>query len=533
MYKLILVDDEEVEEADYRLEVLDIDEKSIQEIAMATIEMPLKDGLKLSENSTERLSAIKKLILTGFDGVDYAKRSIKLNVIEYVHKPVSSEKLTEIILKIKKQIDREITRKKDMQALRDHYIRSLPILKEKFLSSLITGKLKNTDIHEKSKYFNINLCGQGYVVSIVSIDSWNNNEYGEKPVAAQSENAGYFKLPEEKELLEYAVLNITDEIITKHGLGTAFQHDGNTVVISVCGESDEEVVVSKTISILNEIRQCIEKYLKHSVTIGVGTVCYDVKDLSYSYKNSITALEYRLILGNNRVIYLKDIQPQPVNKIVFDELKERAVLSCIKGGTTRDIKETLDSIFEEIISSQVSFEDCQIYLLEVLVTILKATKDLNLDMSDIMGNKHNLFAELYHFSDIREIKEWFMEICTKVASRVSNDKKSASKLLVEKAKKYIQNHYHESDITINKVCKCLYISPAYFSSIFKKETKMTFMNYLLNVRMNAAKELLRIPDMKTNEIARKIGYSDANYFSYCFKKKFGISPTEYRNSIYK
>jgi two-component system response regulator YesN len=80
------------------------------------------------------------------------------------------------------------------------------------------------------------------------------------------------------------------------------------------------------------------------------------------------------------------------------------------------------------------------------------------------------------------------------------------------------------------VCADLHISPGYFSSIFKRETKTTFVTYLLQLRMEKAKELLRTTDLKTFEIAEQVGYSDANYFSFCFRKHVGLSAKEYRNS---
>ncbi|MNY73845.1 HTH-type transcriptional activator RhaS [compost metagenome] len=58
---------------------------------------------------------------------------------------------------------------------------------------------------------------------------------------------------------------------------------------------------------------------------------------------------------------------------------------------------------------------------------------------------------------------------------------------------------------------------------------MTFVNYLNHIRMEAAKELLRTTDMKALEIAERVGYSDANYFSFAFRKYVGVSPKEYRN----
>ena len=77
-------------------------------------------------------------------------------------------------------------------------------------------------------------------------------------------------------------------------------------------------------------------------------------------------------------------------------------------------------------------------------------------------------------------------------NHIATDRQYTYKSLVEMAKDYTKSHYHEGDITINKVCGHLHISAGYFSSIFKKETKMTFVNYLNHIRMEAAKELLRL-----------------------------------------
>lgn len=112
---------------------------------------------------------------------------------------------------------------------------------------------------------------------------------------------------------------------------------------------------------------------------------------------------------------------------------------------------------------------------------------------------------------------------------IAQGRQSGYNQLVEDAKAYIHEHYRESDISINKVCRYLHISTGYFSSIFKKEMKMTFVAYLLHVRMEAAKEMLRSTSLKAFEIAETLGFADPNYFSFCFRKKFGITPKEYRS----
>ena len=549
MYKLILVDDEEevrkgvlekidwhklgfeiVGEAENGKEALELAEKAIPDVVITDIKMPFMDGLALSKKLKEQFPTTKIIILTGFEEFEFAKKAIQLNVIEYVLKPISCDELTGVLVKVKQRLDEEIAQKEDLRSLKEHYRKSLPILREKFLSSLITSSLKKAEIFEKSNNYGLNLDGRNFIVSAISID-YHRSLLETNAEEARGEKKGELLVKaEDRDLMRFSVLNIAEEIVLKHNLGVIFLHQDNIVIISVPVEEQSDVIVDKTLQILEEIRISIEKYLKYTVTIGVGNVCLDLVYLNYSYLDAMTALDYRLILGKNRIIYIQDVEPQNLKRVVFDQLKEHGLVSCIKVGNTSEIKETIDDLFKEIHDAKVSFKDYQIYLLEVLTTILKAAKDLSVDMDLLFGANYNLLVEVYKFTDIKQLKEWIAGICVKIMSHISKDRQDSCKLLVEKAKEYIDEKYFDSEITIDHLCKMLHISPTYFSTIFKKETKLTFVSYLTQVRMDAAKKLLRTTGLKFFEIAEQVGYAEPNYFSYCFKKNFGISPSEYRNS---
>ncbi|UJF32742.1 helix-turn-helix domain-containing protein [Paenibacillus hexagrammi] len=306
-------------------------------------------------------------------------------------------------------------------------------------------------------------------------------------------------------------------------------HNDQVTVLAIHATEDRAEAMQTTLKVLEEIRQSVDKYLKFSVTVGVGTVIKDVAKLSYSYDDAVQALDYRLILGSNRMICIEDVEQRNMEKVRFDDLKEQALNRCIKVGTGQEIKETIDELFHGV-EAAVSVKDYQIYLLETLTCILKAAKDSSLDIDEVFGENFAPFTEISKFTSLDEAKHWLAEMCVRIMEHIANDRQFSYKNLVEMAKEYTKNHYHEGDISINKVCSHLHISAGYFSSIFKKEAKMTFVNYLNNIRMEAAKELLRTTDMKALEIAEKVGYADANYFSFSFRKIVGVSPKEYRNS---
>lgn len=96
------------------------------------------------------------------------------------------------------------------------------------------------------------------------------------------------------------------------------------------------------------------------------------------------------------------------------------------------------------------------------------------------------------------------------------------------AKKLVEEHFREPDLSVESICKELHVSSSYFSKIFKQETETTFLNYLISRRMEEAKMLLKMTDYKSHVIGTMVGYPEPNYFSYVFKKHCGISPVKYR-----
>jgi two-component system, response regulator YesN len=546
MYKLILVDDEEevrkgilkkidweaygfeiAGEAENGVEALEIAERVLPDVVITDIKMPFMDGLELSEKLRERLPATKILILTGFDQFEYAHRAIRLNIVEYILKPISSEEIIDMLIKIKEKIDREIEEKNNIDTLKEYYKKSLPLLREKFLGALITRRLSNEEIRDKASTYELNLIGKGFICSVISIDfnriaingDNNNQQFGK---AADFDNSM------NRELIKFAILNISEEVIAKHNSGVAFLHNDYVITIFVSENEDKVALMCKAYSILEEIRQSVERYYNLLVTIGLGTFCNNIIDVTYSYNNAITALDYSIILNNNNIVCIEDMEPQITEGIIFDDMKERSLVSSIKVGTADEMTEVVKCLFEEINDRNTSFKDYQVYLLEMLTAILKASRDLNVDMNRIFGANYNLFVEMYKFKDLNEVRKWLINLCMKIKSFASKERQDASKLIVRKAREYVESEYYDCEITLDKICKRLHISPAYFSAIFKRETKITFINYLTHVRMEAAKQLLRNTDIKTLEIAKRVGYSEPNYFSYCFKKNFNISPSEYR-----
>ena len=101
--------------------------------------------------------------------------------------------------------------------------------------------------------------------------------------------------------------------------------------------------------------------------------------------------------------------------------------------------------------------------------------------------------------------------------------------LIAKVKGYLRSNYMNYGLSLESVADLIGVNASYLSSMFKKEAGINFIDYVVDLRISAAKELLKDPLRSAGEIAEKTGFESSSYFTRTFKKKTGMTPTEYRS----
>ena len=119
-----------------------------------------------------------------------------------------------------------------------------------------------------------------------------------------------------------------------------------------------------------------------------------------------------------------------------------------------------------------------------------------------------------------------MILGTREMGEVSEDANAPG--VISEAKLYMSEHFTDPNLMLQDVAKAVNMSNSRFSTVFSQQTGQTFTEYLIYLRLNKAKEMLRTTNVKSSQIARESGYNDSHYFSYIFKKNVGITPSEYR-----
>ena len=542
LYRIILVDDEEevrqsiirkinwteagfkvVGDAENGEDALEKVEALEPDLILTDIRMPYMDGLTLAERVRQKYPSIKIVIFSGYDDFEYAKQAIKLNVTEYILKPVNVEELTAILKRIKANLDEEIEQKRNVNLLRENYIKSLPILREQFLNELVSYPMPETEVEDKLREYAIPLSGaKKWVAAAIDIEP------------EEIRDGVLLPLHKEKDLIPISVMQLVEEKL-KNYCRCALATSARTAEseIAVIAAIDEENSQTGLIDVLGDVCKETRKILEVPITIGIGHGCQKLSDISSSYKAAVDALGYKAIVGSGSTIYINDVEPVSSGKLQFDGKDEAELISAIKFGPREKIETAVQTIIDKMSDAKVHFRQCQAYMLSVSSSIVQMIQQYDLDMEQLLeegSEREDTFAIIPRMQKREDFSQWLLSASLRMNQVMNQERDNTMKQVIQKAKQYIMDNYQDPELSVEKICRHLHMSPAYFSTMFKKETGQAYIAYLTEVRLDKAVELLGKTDDKTYIIAAKVGYQEQNYFSYVFKKRFGISPTKFRGT---
>lgn len=529
LYSVLLVDDEEdviqviMKKIDWEaigfkvaghasngIEALEMAEELQVDVVMSDIKMPYMDGLTLCKELKHLYNNIKVIIFSGFDEFEYAREAIKIEAEEYILKPVNSTELTEVFQRIKNNLDKERDEKQNIAKLKNYYAESLPVLQDNFLFALINGDIPKNKIEKYALNYQIDLSGKYYSVTVLhlTLDSENDGNGSINPL-----------------LLSMSVKRLVEEQLKDRWKSYIISHLRDIVILTKFDNSEDNYHFTDDI---DRICSMAKRVCLATVTAGVGYLCEDLDKLIVSYEGAQDALSYRVLYGSGVAINIEEVEPRGKSDFSWEEYSVQRYFNNLKFGKEELVEESIADMMGALRDSKLSIQQYHVLMTEFLAEIFRFGSNNQLDMQEIFGQNMEAYSGVLQMESIEALERWLIDASKKMLIQLQKDKSNSSKTFVNQAIEYVKENYGKQDITIDEVCSNLGVSSAYFSTVFKKETGKTFIQYLTDYRMEAAVELLMNTDDKTYIIAEKIGYSDPNYFSYVFKKKYGVSPSKYK-----
>lgn len=519
MYTILLVDDEEsvrssirnltpwekhgfeiMGEASNGIEALDIIGENMPDVIITDIKMPYINGIEFIERIRKIYSStVEIIILSGYDEFTFAQEAVRLKVAEYALKPVSISMLEELLERTRERIEKDKLRFLEAEKIEPVYKEAFSLYRERYLSSLIAP----------SKY----------------------------PAHKEGEVAGSFGIELDNKMVVVAAMDATEKLFALQKLAEEaidsevekpiiIPYENQLVFLFNTSMTEEYSALFKKqiFRVLNLIQESSSHYLSQHVNIGVSNIVTQKENIAAAYKEAVTALNYTLSYPEQHIITLSDIETVENEKIERDlgELKTELIFA-IKVGTTHDTEVAISNFF----STLTETSDIQAAVLYIIATISEICTSYSKTISSL--SNVDLFTLLSHITTLSAAKKACLSIAIAANEMAAGERESSRIKFVETAKKVIRKRYSDPFFGLDQLCEEISVSPAYFSTTFKKETGVSFVQFLTNTRLEKAKEMLKNSDLKTYEIAERTGFSEPNYFSFAFKKNTGVSPSQYRS----
>ncbi len=523
MYRLIIVDDEAairrgmcnyipwndmgfevVADLEDGKETIEYLQDNDVDVIISDIEMAEITGLELSKYVYNERPNIKMVILSGYKVFEYARKAVEYNVEYYLLKPVNLDEVKEVFGKIKTDLDSQKTDEEFLLLKQKDFAKILLELQEQFFTSMLVGSFFSEEkVIEKSRILELDFKSQTpYALLDLKFGYLSDDE------------AIYIDNHDERQKLLHSMFGRKNEDIVYYVVSLS---NGITKVIAAsnCDISEDEFE-KKLTSQIEDKCQVVEKLMQIKLEVAIENLFNSLDDF-IKHKHTL------------QMHVEKDSKETKLVKEDYKRLieKYKLLIEYISDGDFEALDGLIDNIFFE-------FRNLPLY----------HVKNLVIDMFSLLSTKfmkmgNGLWESVNEKVDYQEIMKKgsmdslkveckdLLKHAVSVLNSVQND---ASKCIVNNAILYIKDNYGD-DLSLDVIADKYFLSPAYFSRLFKQYTGSTFTEYLTNIRMEKAKEFLLLGKYKIYEISQMVGYNSEKYFFRVFKQYTGSAPTEYTRNV--
>lgn len=471
------------------------------DVLITDIKMPFMDGLQLSKIVRERMPWVKIIILSGHDEFEYAQAAIKLGVTDYLLKPITVQNLQNALQKLTAQLDQEKKEQDNLKKLNDQLEENRATLRERFLFKLIVGAIAPTEIVEKGQRVGLDLGARHYLVALLKIE-----------VRDRAEPYDYA----EYQHIQGVVLGLLE----KNPDIFALKRDWGDLLWLMKGSTPEYLEEERD-ELLDEIRKALAP-TRYRAALGVGATKNAPAEICQSFVEALAHIQQRA--GERRIGLNQTIEQAELLKV-----DKAAVENYLHRGSLEGFDEFFNAYLQPLSATVLKSPLLKNYIfVDVVLAITKLVNDLGGEVDKALPELNSIEMIL---ADIRTVDQLRAQVHKILASALAYRERQTQgqyKNLIRQAKAYLERHFMEAELSLNTVAAQANLSASHFSVVFGQETGQTFKEYLTEIRMNKAKELLRMTALRSADIAYQVGYNDPHYFSSAFKKNTGYSPSEFR-----
>ncbi|HBT49848.1 MAG: Response regulator receiver protein [Caldanaerobacter subterraneus] len=522
-YKVMICDDEPLErevlsmiinEADLPIEVIcdakngnDAINKAKEfqpDIIFMDVKMPGIDGIAAAKEIITFLPDVKLIIITAYDEFAYLREALKLGIIEYLLKPVTPEEVKRVARRVIEIFENEKLNKEKEEKIRNIMQNMGKIIKTGIFAGKILGCVFEEEIADMEiKYLGIQSLPNSILIIVPE------NETQSKEIIHN----------------KYAVYHAIEKITREHS-DIFVLALGEKIVIGFNGNKYNRYELAI------KLKEEVELNTGIITTVGISDVG-EFNNLKELFEETDEMVKLgKFFLGEGSIIRKEDIEVLLKSRSLSlrTKRKQEEMIKFLELGDNGKALQLLKEVVGEILTTtKNNLLECQINLIEIMMRIVKTIREVGIPAGEegrIFQFCFSHLQKLMRVQNYKGITLWATSFLEEIGD-IFAVARSNENNIIERVVKYINENF-EKEIRLKELSQAIYLNPEYFSRLFKKEVGCTFAEYLTRTRIEAAKNYLVNPSLTISEIAKKVGYRDANYFSKVFKKVVGISPTEFR-----
>ncbi|MCD7745728.1 MAG: response regulator [Lachnospiraceae bacterium] len=536
LWKVILVEDEDLlreglmefvdweglgfsiaGDADTGLKGLALAEEVHPDVVFTDIRMPGMDGIAMTEKIKAANPDTIFVILSGYDEFEYARQAVRLGVTDYLLKPVEPEQVEELMRKIALELQNRSQEQKDIEELQEIRRRSVKDMRSKWIFGALFETIPDEEMAEMERLLGWNPEEQFFLAGIVE---W-------KDFSAQSINCDYLQMIELDQKFQEEFTNRLNKTLPDEPdeqIEQFHRNAGEYVIVQF--DRNQEALLEKNRLLLEGMAR--RKVFEQEFLMSFGSPGAGKRGLCASWEEAGKTRENNYLENWNRRVKDKESENSR-GEFRAIRYNPAPVLGAIRNGDESalrlEFKQFEQALVEEKIQSQIHL----MYVVGGFYNeVVRLPEEIDLSFEETIGDPMDYYSKIVRKSQMTSVMEELLAVCLKVAKLFASSQASQVKVAYRRAVDYMEHEYSRSDLVMADVAQAAFISNTYLGIILKKETGKTFIEYMTELRIRHAKELLDGSEMKNYEVAEACGFSDATYFSTVFKKVCGMSPSAYR-----
>ena len=490
-------------------------QKTRPDVLITDIKMPFMDGLTLCHIVGQELPSTKRIIMSGYDDFEYARRAIREGVEQYLLKPITRKSMREALEEVRGKLEAQEEQARYVEQYQLESREYEQLQRREFLEKVFSGRAGTETIYEESKKLNMDISGEAFNCILFTF-------HDKRQDGSSADSEAYQETMEELGLF---FLRSPAYLMSGWSLGTF------AVIVKGSRES-VPLYTKRALEKIEEVCKSWEDTMNWYAAAGEPVTRFSELRSCYAQANHAFACRY--LMPDTHLLTKEAAQALSADtrekgtilNVDASRVDVGVIQSFLKEGQPEETEEFVNGYLAslaDVIQSRIFRNYLALNIRFAVISFVQKLGYQQEEFTEGLDGEDTAFQ-----LELREMAPYLTRLLKKALDYRDREGSRQGSRILQEARNYLDAHYADPEISLNQAAAAVGVSGSYLSSVFSREAGVTFVEYLTGKRMEKACQLLSEGQKHTAEVAAAVGYRDPHYFSYVFRKTMGCSTREYR-----